>query len=59
VRPVLALKVSHPEHAPADFACLSQMTRAPNILIDARTLSPDDGHGLTGCSDISYGRFIA
>jgi glycosyltransferase involved in cell wall biosynthesis len=49
---VLMLKVSHPEHAPADFARLTQMARAPNIHIDTRTLPSDDRHALTACADI-------
>lgn len=49
---ILVLKVSHPAHAPADFARLSQMARAPNIRIDTRTLPPDDRHALTACADI-------
>jgi glycosyltransferase involved in cell wall biosynthesis len=49
---ILVLKVSHPEHAPADFARLSQMAQAPNIRIDTRTLSPGDRHALTACADI-------
>jgi glycosyltransferase involved in cell wall biosynthesis len=49
---VLVLKISHPEHAPADFACLTQMAQAPNIRIDTRTLPPDDRHALTACADI-------
>ncbi|HBK06493.1 MAG TPA: hypothetical protein DDZ81_11600 [Acetobacteraceae bacterium] len=49
---VLVLKVSHPEHAPADFDRLRQMAQAPNIRIDTRTLSPGDRHALTACADI-------
>jgi hypothetical protein len=49
---ILILKVSHPEHAPADFARLAQMARAPNIRIDTRTLAPGDRHALTACADI-------
>jgi glycosyltransferase involved in cell wall biosynthesis len=49
---VLVLKVSHPEHAPTDFARLSQMAQAPNIRIDTRTLPPGDRHALTACADI-------
>jgi glycosyltransferase involved in cell wall biosynthesis len=49
---ILVLKVSHPEHAPADFARLIQMAQAPNIRVDSRTLSPDDRHALTACADI-------
>jgi glycosyltransferase involved in cell wall biosynthesis len=49
---ILLLKVSHPEHAPTDFARLSQMARAPNIRIDTRTLPPGDSHALTACADI-------
>jgi glycosyltransferase involved in cell wall biosynthesis len=49
---ILVLKVSHPEHAPADFARLTQMAQAPNIRIDPRTLSPNDRHALTACADI-------
>ncbi len=49
---ILVLKVSHPEHAPADFARLTQMAQAPNIRIDPRTLPPADRHALTACADI-------
>jgi glycosyltransferase involved in cell wall biosynthesis len=49
---ILVLKVSHPEHAPADFARLTQMAQAPNIRIDSRTLPPADRHALTRCADI-------
>jgi glycosyltransferase involved in cell wall biosynthesis len=49
---ILVLKVGHPEHAPADFARLTQMAQAPNIRIDSRTLPPDDRHALTACADI-------
>jgi glycosyltransferase involved in cell wall biosynthesis len=49
---VLVLKVSHPEHAPADFARLTQMAQASNIRIDTRTLPPADRHALTACADI-------
>jgi hypothetical protein len=41
---ILILKVSHPEHAPADFARLAQMAQAPNIRIDTRTMPPEDCH---------------
>jgi glycosyltransferase involved in cell wall biosynthesis len=49
---ILVLKVSHPDHAPADFARLIQMAQAPNIRIDTRTLPSDDRHALTACADI-------
>jgi glycosyltransferase involved in cell wall biosynthesis len=49
---ILVLKVGHPEHAPADFARLTQMARAPNIRIDTRTLPPAERHGLTARADI-------
>ena len=49
---ILVLKVGHPEHAPADFARLAQMARAPNIRLDTRTLAPADRHALTACADI-------
>jgi glycosyltransferase involved in cell wall biosynthesis len=49
---ILVLKVSHPEHAPADFARLTQMAQAPNIRIDTRTLPSADRHALTACADI-------
>jgi glycosyltransferase involved in cell wall biosynthesis len=49
---VLVLKISHPEHAPEDFARLVQMAQAPNIRIDTRTLPPADRHALTACCDI-------
>ena len=49
---VLVLKVSHPEHAPADFARLSRMAQAPNIRIDTRILTSGDRHALTAQADI-------
>jgi glycosyltransferase involved in cell wall biosynthesis len=49
---ILVLKVSHPDHAPADFARLAQMAQAPNIRLDTRVLPPDDRHALTACADI-------
>ena len=49
---ILVLKVSHPDHAPADFARLAQMAQAPNIRLDTRTLPPGDRHALTACADI-------
>jgi glycosyltransferase involved in cell wall biosynthesis len=49
---VLVLKVGHPEHAPADFARLTQMAQAPNIRIDTATLPSADRHALTACADI-------
>jgi glycosyltransferase involved in cell wall biosynthesis len=49
---ILLLKVSHPEHAPRDFARLTQMAQAANIRIDTRTHSPGDRHALTKCADI-------
>lgn len=49
---ILVLKVSHPEHAPADFARLAQLAHAPNIRLETRTLPPDDRHALTACADI-------
>jgi glycosyltransferase involved in cell wall biosynthesis len=49
---ILVLKISHPEHAPADFARLTHMAQAANIRIDTRTLPPDDRHALTACADI-------
>jgi glycosyltransferase involved in cell wall biosynthesis len=49
---VLVLKISHPEHAPADFAKLEQMAQAPNIRIETRTLPSCDRHALTACADI-------
>ncbi len=49
---ILVLKVSHPDHAPADFARLAQMATAPNIRLETRVLAPDDRHALTACADI-------
>jgi glycosyltransferase involved in cell wall biosynthesis len=49
---ILVLKVGHPEHAPADFARLAQMARAPNIRLETHTLPPEDRHALTACADI-------
>lgn len=49
---ILVLKVGHPEHAPADFARLQQMARAPNIRIDTATRPPDERHALTARADI-------
>jgi glycosyltransferase involved in cell wall biosynthesis len=49
---ILVLKVSHPEHAPTDFARLTQMAQAANIRIDSRTLPSADRHALTACADI-------
>jgi glycosyltransferase involved in cell wall biosynthesis len=49
---ILVLKVGHPEHAPADFARLVQMARAPNIRVETHTLPPEDRHALTACADI-------
>jgi glycosyltransferase involved in cell wall biosynthesis len=49
---LLLLKVGHPEHAPADFARLAQMARAPNIRLETLTMPPEDRHALTGCADI-------
>jgi glycosyltransferase involved in cell wall biosynthesis len=49
---ILVLKVGHPEHAPADFARLAQMARAPNIRLETRMLAPEDRHALTACADI-------
>lgn len=49
---ILLLKISHPEHAPADFQRLAQMAQAPNIRIDTRTYTPADTHALTACADI-------
>jgi glycosyltransferase involved in cell wall biosynthesis len=49
---ILVLKVSHPDHAPADFARLAHMAQAPNIRLDTRILPPEDRHALTACADI-------
>ena len=49
---ILILKVSHPEHAPADFDRLTQMAQAANIRINSRTLPSADRHALTACADI-------
>ena len=48
----MVLKVSHPDHAPADFARLVQMVQAPNIRLETRVLPPGDRHALTACADI-------
>jgi glycosyltransferase involved in cell wall biosynthesis len=49
---ILVLKISHPDHAPRDFARLAQMAQAPNIRLDTRVLPPEDSHALTACADI-------
>lgn len=49
---ILVLKVSHTNHAPADFARLASMARAPNIRLETRTFSTGDSHALTACADI-------
>ena len=49
---ILVLKVSHPDHAPADFLRLTQMARAPNIRLLTEIMAPDDRHALTACADI-------
>jgi glycosyltransferase involved in cell wall biosynthesis len=49
---ILVLKVSHAEHAPADFARLTQWATGPNIRLETRTLPPTDCHALTACVDI-------
>jgi len=49
---ILVLKVSHPEHALADFLRLTQATQAPNIRVLSELLSPEDSHALTACADI-------
>jgi glycosyltransferase involved in cell wall biosynthesis len=49
---LLVLKVSHVEHAPADFARLVQIAMGPNIRLETRTLPPADRHALTACADI-------
>ncbi len=49
---ILVLKVSHPDHAPADFVRLAQMAQAPNMRLETSVLPPDDRHALTACADI-------
>lgn len=49
---IMVLKITHADHAPADFARLAQLAQAPNIHIITRTLSPGDCHALTACADI-------
>jgi glycosyltransferase involved in cell wall biosynthesis len=49
---ILVLKVSHADHAPADFARLAQWATRPNIRLETRTLPPADCHALTVCADI-------
>jgi glycosyltransferase involved in cell wall biosynthesis len=49
---ILVMKISHPDHAPEDFARLAEMAQGPNIRLETRTLSPADSHALTACADI-------
>jgi glycosyltransferase involved in cell wall biosynthesis len=49
---ILLLKISHPDHAPADFERLTQLAAAPNILLETRVLTPNDSHALMACADI-------
>jgi glycosyltransferase involved in cell wall biosynthesis len=49
---LLVLKVSHPDHAPEDFARLAGMAVGPNIRLETRVLRPADSHALTACADI-------
>jgi glycosyltransferase involved in cell wall biosynthesis len=49
---ILVLKVSHTGHAPADYARLASMARAPNIRLETRIFSTADSHALTACADI-------
>ena len=49
---VLAIKVCHTDHAPADFARLRQAAEAPNIRLITGELPPADRHALTACADI-------
>ena len=49
---VLLLKISHPDHAPADLSRLAQMAQAPNIRIETRTFPATETHALTACADI-------
>lgn len=49
---ILLLKISHPNHAPEDFAKLTQMAQGPNIRMDTRILPSGDRHALTACADI-------
>lgn len=49
---ILVLKVSHPDHAPEDFARLAHLADTPNIRLETRVLPPADSHALTACADI-------
>jgi glycosyltransferase involved in cell wall biosynthesis len=49
---ILVLKVTHSDHAPADFAELVRHADAPNIRLETRVLPPEDCHALTACADI-------
>ena len=49
---ILVLKISHTDHAPADFLRLVRMAQAPNIRLHTNVLPPDDNNALTACADI-------
>jgi glycosyltransferase involved in cell wall biosynthesis len=49
---ILLLKISHRDHAPADFQRIVQAARAPNIIFHTEVLSSEDNNALTSCADI-------
>jgi len=50
---LLVLKVTHVEHAPADFARLrAEAAAASNIRLETRIMSAPESHALTAASDI-------
>ena len=49
---ILLLKISNPQHFPADFCQLIDAARGPNIRVETRTLSAADNHALTAAADI-------
>ncbi len=50
---LLLLKLTHPEHFPADFARLrAAIGGLANIRLETRTLPAADSHALTACCDI-------
>ncbi|HEX4262481.1 MAG TPA: glycosyltransferase [Acetobacteraceae bacterium] len=50
---LLLLKLTHPEHFPADFARLrAAIGGAANIRLETRTLPAADSHALTACCDV-------
>jgi glycosyltransferase involved in cell wall biosynthesis len=49
---ILVLKVSHADHAPADFARLAGLAVGPNVRLETRVLPTADSHALTACADI-------